>query len=245
MPGVAQKTLDLTQSLARPVRGGAVPAWRYGAYPQDSAYRADSTGRTARARDHELVINVSLSGACVMGITGLRCECPGAIPSQGASANHSQVFDNQETNMNFTVKLWADESVDVEVDGDVISIDGEVCADGMLTHLLQFGVRQCIRDAAASETQDAERNVLARKKIQAIQDGTLRIGTGGGARKSELDVAMEAVAMRALRKKYPNETQKALKGAVEAAIKGNFDKIKAQAEQDLASARDLDVEVTI
>lgn len=91
--------------------------------------------------------------------------------------------------MQFTVELWAGESVQVdaqigfnEKDEPVFdfTLDGVPLALEMIQWAIQYGFRQGIRDAGAAAKADSERNALARKRVTAIQTNTMRQGSGGG-----------------------------------------------------------------
>jgi hypothetical protein len=150
----------------------------------------------------------------------------------------------------FIVNLWADQSVVIEIEDGVATVDGEVIADGMLEHCVEFGFRQLIRDAAAGQTKDDAKNAMALKKIAALIAGTLRQGTGGGARITPLERQARLVADREVRaavlQRGLTVTQKAIAEAAEKHLDKNRERIEEVAAQELADLEELEtVEVEI
>lgn len=144
--------------------------------------------------------------------------------------------------MEFTVKLWANEEVRAEFKDGTLRLDGKVVSEEMFHHLLAFGTRQCIKDAAAGEKEDDKRNAAAYKKVDAIVNGTLREGSGGGQRLTLLERQMREVAVRMVRGALLRNNQTATQGAIEKAAKALLvareDEIRqtAQAEVDAMAA---------
>lgn len=108
--------------------------------------------------------------------------------------------------MKFTVNLWGNESVGVELEGDVTAaIDGAVLKPEALQHIIAYGFRQIIRDAgaisaaeSAKPDADEKRNQLAQKKIDTLVSGNLRAG-GGGQRLTPTERVARSIAEREVR----------------------------------------------
>ncbi len=102
--------------------------------------------------------------------------------------------------MQFTVNLWAGETVSVEAnvveDALVVEVNGMTLNADMVEHAIQFGFRQLIRDAGAGAESDEKRNELAMKKVDALIKGTLRQGSGGGPKLSMEERRGKEIAMR-------------------------------------------------
>lgn len=155
--------------------------------------------------------------------------------------------------MKFTVNLWGDEAVEFELDQiPVMSLDGSVLSERIVSYLIQYGARQSIRDAAAAEKDESKRNVLARKRIDALVNDTLREGFGGGAKLSPAEREARAIAEREVRAAFENpansgwvaEQRKATglsmsdlrDAAAKAHLEANKARIMAEAEANLAKA---------
>lgn len=95
-----------------------------------------------------------------------------------------------------TINLWAGQSIEftAELVGEV-TVAGKTLPAEMIAHLFAFGMRQCIKDAAAGEKEDDKRNSACMKKLDALIAGTLREGIGG-ARLAPEEKAAKAIAFR-------------------------------------------------
>jgi hypothetical protein len=107
--------------------------------------------------------------------------------------------------MKFTVKLWGDAAVNVEIEDGVAAIDGKVLEDKAFSHIVEYGFRQIIRDAGAISAADAakpdadeKRNSLAQKKIDTLVSGKLRAGAVG-QRLTPVERVSRSIAEREVR----------------------------------------------
>lgn len=108
--------------------------------------------------------------------------------------------------MKFTVKLWGDAAVNVEIEDGVAAIDGKVLEDKAFSHIVEYGFRQIIRDAGAISAVDAakpdadeRRNQLAQKKVDTLVSGKLRQGTGFAQRLTPTERVARSIAEREIR----------------------------------------------
>lgn len=99
----------------------------------------------------------------------------------------------------FSVNLWADSRVEVELDSvPTVTLDGETLDARIVMWAIEYGFRQGIRDAAAAGKTDDERNNLAAKRIDALVNNTLRDVTQGN-RASPVEREMRVIAEREVR----------------------------------------------
>ena len=168
--------------------------------------------------------------------------------------------------MQFTVQLWADESVDVEItvseDGGIVaSLDGVWLDERIINWAFEYGFRQGIRDAAASEPEDDKRNAKAWKRIDALKTNTLREGGGGGPKLTPVQREVKAIAEREIATAFAKpENQKwvaeqraktglGLTALREAAAKAHAKKhaarLEAEAKANLAAQPEVDLDLDI
>lgn len=163
--------------------------------------------------------------------------------------------------MKFQVELWGGaDPIVIEVEGEVIAtLDGKELAQEMLDSAIRFGFRQLIRDAGAISAADAAkpdadtvRSGLARKKAQALVDGTYREGAGGGKPLSPVDREVRAIAERNIRASFDDPENKAwvaekmqetgldkaqlLQAAVKAHVEDDHEELIEEAKANLAKA---------
>lgn len=162
--------------------------------------------------------------------------------------------------MKFAVKLWANESVQVELlgqeDGTIVAVlDGVDLEPEVVQYAIEYGFRQSIRDRAAASKNDAERNAMARKRIEALQTNTLGEGGGGGPKLTPVERVMRSLAERDVTAAFASAdnaewvaAQRKATGLTEAALRDHVVKLtvanddgtlraRAQAELDEASKR--------
>lgn len=141
----------------------------------------------------------------------------------------------------YTVELWAGETLQVEFEGQMpeIRLNGEAIPAEMVEYLFRYGIRQSVKDKAAGAETDAERNALAQKRIDALIDGSVREGTGGGPKLSPLERRARDIAQRdveaAARKLGHKLTRKDVANRAAAYFKSHGDRLRTRAEAELAA----------
>lgn len=148
----------------------------------------------------------------------------------------------------FEVALWGDASplqVSIQSTLPEVTLDGQALAPEVVLHLVAYGFRQCIRDAAASEKDDALRVAAAQKKVSKLLAGEFG-GGGGGPRLTPLEKAMRAVAQRIIRAQAEARgltvTQGAIDKLVPSVIERHEDRVRELALKDLADAKQEEIE---
>lgn len=143
----------------------------------------------------------------------------------------------------FTVSLWGNESVRLEVNDGVLSIDGVSVPGSTFERVVQKGATELIRDGGAcpAGTSVEIRNAQARKKIDSMIAGTLGGHTPGSSRGPRLDVdtrarrdTARAMLIRELARANPSDTSGTIAKMV------TMERLTAYMERsDIASALDL------
>lgn len=167
--------------------------------------------------------------------------------------------------MEFTVELWGNRKVNVEVIGNEdgtlsATIDGADLAPRIVQWAIEYGFRQGIRDAGAQGKTDDERNAGALKRVDALVNNTLREGGGGGAKLTPIQREMRVIALREITKAFDNpanagwviEQRKAtglsladLKDkAVKAHLVKHADRLQTEAQKVLDDSADVEIDLS-
>lgn len=168
--------------------------------------------------------------------------------------------------MKFQVELWAGKQVEVQVfannEGEIHTVlDGVHLEGRIIEWAIQYGFRQCIRDAAAALKDDDKRNAAAWKRIDALKTNTLREGGGGGPKLTPVQREVKAIAEREIRAAFAKAENQAWVSAqmvktkltrselLDAAIKAHVQKeatrLTAEAEANLAKAPAIELDLDI
>lgn len=133
------------------------------------------------------------------------------------------------------------EQIECIAEGELtVMLNGRQLPVASIEYLVQYGIGRALNDAgaASADTPTEERAAAMQKRIAKLFDGTMRAGTGGGARLTDVERVARSLAETALRAKYPTAAAAAIKTA---AVK-NAHKFHDAAKKQLANVAKLSID---